>query len=196
MLEAARVVIVQHGDKQRLPGDPGLSELGHAQAERVARFLSTTSANGLYASPQRRALETAEPIALAVGVSVTVDPRLAERMNWEGHQNAEAFLEEWARTVTDRDYKPSNGVSSRAAAARFMMFLDETHRDGRSEPIVAVSHGGVTIDLLRDLIGDARLHAAAPALITRGLPPCGLTTIAGGPGNWRVLAIGEQPWPP
>ncbi len=194
--EAARFIIVQHADKQRLGGDPGLSELGHDQADRVARVLATAGVVGLYASPQRRAQETAAPIALAVGIAVSIDERLSERMNWDGrsHQSAEAFLAEWERTVTDREYVPSGGDSSRAAAARFTTFLDVADRGHRAGPIVVVTHGGVTIDLLRDLIGDERLQAAAPDLLDRGMPPCALTTIAGGPGNWCVLTIGEQPW--
>jgi hypothetical protein len=36
---ALRVVVVQHGDKERLPGDPGLTELGKRQALTTARWL-------------------------------------------------------------------------------------------------------------------------------------------------------------
>jgi broad specificity phosphatase PhoE len=40
--------------------------------------------------------------------------------------------------------------------------------------VVAVTHGGVTIDLLRTLLGDESL----PALLLRdGIPACALTTI-------------------
>ncbi len=193
--EAARFIVVQHADKQRLAGDPGLSALGHYQAGQLARDLGPAGVVGLYSSPQRRALETAAPIALATGVAVTIDGRLSERMNWEGpsQASAEAFFAEWERTVADRDYVPSRGDSSRAAAARFAMFLDQADRGHRAGPIVVVSHGGVTIDLLRDLIGDERLEAAAPGVMDRGMPPCGLTTLAGSAPAWCVLGIGAHP---
>ncbi len=193
---AARVIIVQHADKQREPGDPGLSELGHAQADRVARQLATAGVVALYASPQRRARETAAPIAVAVGLAVSIDERLSERMNWDGpnHQSAEVFLAEWERTVADRHYVPFNGDSSSAAAARFQRFLDEVDRRHRPGPIAVVSHGGVTTDLLRDLVGDEVLRTAMPGLFAGGMPPCALTTLDGGMGEWRVRGIGEQAW--
>lgn len=192
--QAARFVVVQHAEKQRSPGDPGLTELGHIQAGRVARHLAADGVVGLFASPQRRARETAAPIALAVGIDVRVDARLSERMNWEGpsDQTAEAFFAEWERTVGDRDYVPSRGDSSNAAAARFETFLDETDEDHPAGPIVVVSHGGVTVDLLRNLMGDERLRSAAPGLFDRGMPPCALTTVAGGPGRWRVEQLGVR----
>ena len=34
--------LVQHGDKERVPGDPGLTELGKRQAEATARWLRVT----------------------------------------------------------------------------------------------------------------------------------------------------------
>jgi hypothetical protein len=36
----AEVVIVQHADEQRLPGDAGLTALGHRQAARTAHWLA------------------------------------------------------------------------------------------------------------------------------------------------------------
>ena len=193
---AARFIIVQHADKQGRPGDPGLSELGRTQAARVAGRLATAGLVGLYASPLRRARETAAPIARTVRLAVSIDERLTERMNWGGptSQSAEAFFAEWERTVADRDYVPSSGNSSRAAAARFAMFLDDADRGHRAGPIAVVSHGGVTIDLLRDLIGDERLETSVPGLFDNGMPPCGMTRIAGGQGDWCVLGIGERPW--
>jgi hypothetical protein len=37
-----------------------------------------------------------------------------------------------------------------------------------------VSHGGVTVDLLRNLLGDDGLPAR---LMTDGIPPCAITTL-------------------
>ena len=35
------VYLVQHGDKERLPGDPGLTATGRQQAEMAARWLGS-----------------------------------------------------------------------------------------------------------------------------------------------------------
>ena len=42
-------------------------------------------------------------------------------------------------------------------------------------PVAAVTHGGVTIDLLRDLLGDDELP---PRLLTAGVPPGAITAIS------------------
>ncbi|GAA2701951.1 histidine phosphatase family protein [Nonomuraea recticatena] len=40
----------------------------------------------MFNSPMRRARETADIIASAIGLSVSEDARLRERMNWDGRQ--------------------------------------------------------------------------------------------------------------
>ena len=159
------VLIVQHGEKDRLPGDPGLTESGRREAEATADWLhSTNSVTRIVTSPLRRAVETSEPIARLHGLAATTDDRLRERMNWEGAdgQTIEEFLSEWQRASADRSYVPSGGDSSHQAAARFIAALNElamtTADDGE---VVVVAHGGVTVDALRTLLGDEPLLRAA-----------------------------------
>ena len=75
------VFIVQHGEKERLPGDPGLTAAGRSQAAFTAAYLAglDVSVSSVYASPLRRAQETATPIASALGLSLHTDDRLRER---------------------------------------------------------------------------------------------------------------------
>ena len=56
-----------------------LSAKGHGQAERLARLLAATGfeTDALISSPKVRAVQTAEPIARALGVEVRVDDRLS-----------------------------------------------------------------------------------------------------------------------
>jgi probable phosphoglycerate mutase len=60
------------------PADPPLSETGRAQAERLAAWLASERIDALYASPLRRARETAQPLASARGLAVALDPGLVE----------------------------------------------------------------------------------------------------------------------
>ena len=62
--------LVQHGEKERVPGDPGLTALGREQAAVMARVVPRAGLAAVYSSPLRRARETAEPIAAAVGLAV------------------------------------------------------------------------------------------------------------------------------
>ena len=100
------VYLVQHGDKQPGPGDPGLTELGRMQATRTGRRLGGLGIGALWASPMRRARETAECIAAVTGLAVQADAGLRERLNWDGSMPREAFADLWARTAEDRDLVP------------------------------------------------------------------------------------------
>ncbi len=80
------IFLVQHAEKEPGPGDPGLTDAGRQQAGRTAQWLYGCSLNAVYSSPLRRAVETAEYIAGAAGLSVQRDVRLRERMNWDGGQ--------------------------------------------------------------------------------------------------------------
>lgn len=164
--------VVQHGEKERLPGDPGLTDLGRWQADRTAMWLRQAEVMSVFSSPMRRARETADLIASVINTPVREDTRLRERMNWDGSQPFDEFLTEWAASVRDRDFVPQAGDSSRQAGERFRSFL----RDVAAGPevIVVCTHGGVTVDLLRTLVGDQELD---PRLLAEGIPSCAITTL-------------------
>ena len=168
----ALVYLVQHGEKEPLPGDPGLASAGRQQASRTGRWLHGCRVRALYSSPMRRARETADCIASVTGLAVRPDARLAERLNWDGSQTYEAFLALWARTASDRDFVPPGGGSSRQAGARLQAFL--TGLPGAHGPVAVFTHGGITTDLLRNLLDD---DALPPQLLAAGIPPCAVTTI-------------------
>jgi Histidine phosphatase superfamily (branch 1) len=64
-----RVMVVQHGDKERLPGDPGLTELGCTQALPRGGWRAGTRQVGIWSSPMRRARETTTPIVEELAAS-------------------------------------------------------------------------------------------------------------------------------
>jgi broad specificity phosphatase PhoE len=170
------IYLVQHGEKEPGPGDPGLTGTGRAQAARTAWWLRDFGVNAVYSSPQRRAWETAEIIASASRAGLHRDVRLRERMNWDGDQPIEDFLAEWARSTADRDYVPGGGDSSGRAGERLRAFLlDVIAEPG---PVAGVTHGGVTVDLLRTLLGDGGLpRGLLDELLDNGVPPCAVTTL-------------------
>ncbi|WP_051366701.1 histidine phosphatase family protein [Hamadaea tsunoensis] len=167
----ALVYLVQHAHKQPEPGDPGLTDTGERQAARTGQWLGRLGLRAVYSSPMRRAWQTAEPIAALHGLTVRPDERLRERMNWDGTQPLEEFMADWTRCVHDRDFVPRAGDSSRQAGSRMAEFLREVA--DQPGPVAAVSHGGVTVDLLRTLLGDQALPAS---LLYEGVPSCAITT--------------------
>ncbi|NUT20639.1 MAG: histidine phosphatase family protein [Hamadaea sp.] len=178
----AVVYLVQHAEKQSEPGDPPLTDRGREQAIRTAELLRQHNVCAVYSSPLIRAMQTAQPIAEAVGVEVRPDRRLAERMNWDGRQPLAEFLAEWERATRVRDFVPSSGDSSHRTAARMIAFLQSV-TEARG-PVVAVSHGGATSDMLRTLLGD---DAVPRSLLEKGVPACAITTLE----ESRVLHIAQ-----
>jgi broad specificity phosphatase PhoE len=164
--------LVQHGEKEPLPGDPGLTERGQQQATRTGRWLRGVGVRGLWTSPMRRARETAERIASITGLAVQPDARLRERMNWDGSLPFDAFLASWARAMQDRDWVPANGESSRRAGTRLQEFL--AGLPAATGPVAVVTHGGIAVDLLCNLLGD---DAMPPHLLATGIPPCAVTVV-------------------
>lgn len=190
-------VLVQHGEKERTQGDPGLTPVGLQQAERTAAFLVWGHRAGariwrILASPLRRAQETATPLAGALGLPVRLDSRLRERMNWgEGPpgQSLGDFLEEWARATRDRDFCPSSGESSRMAGARLLGTLDDLAVAHPGERIVVVTHGGVTVDLLRTLFGDDAVRRQHGGVLTQGVPPGAITRLRWRAGDYLPIEV-------
>src|SRR5207244_7150735 len=78
------VYLVQHGEKEPLPGDPGLTRRGREQAVHTGRWLRGLKISALYSIPMRRAHETAEGIASVTGLPIRCDTQLRERLNWDG----------------------------------------------------------------------------------------------------------------
>jgi broad specificity phosphatase PhoE len=84
------MILLRHGQSEfnvhfsatrRDPGivDPKLTELGHEQARAAASALAGAGIRRIIASPYTRALQTAAPIAAALGVPVFVNPIVRER---------------------------------------------------------------------------------------------------------------------
>jgi glucosyl-3-phosphoglycerate phosphatase len=89
-LYSRRMILLRHGQSEfnlhfgatrRDPGiiDPKLTELGHLQATEVAQRLRDEPITRIIVSPYTRALQTAAPIAAALGVPVCVNPIVRER---------------------------------------------------------------------------------------------------------------------
>ena len=77
------ILLVRHGQAAAGFGshrDPGLDDVGRAQAEAVAEELAARFDEPvpIYSSPLKRAQETAAPLARRWGSEVTLEPRVAE----------------------------------------------------------------------------------------------------------------------
>ena len=78
------LLLIRHALPERIekrdgsPADPPLSALGRAQAERAARWLGAEKIGAIYASPMKRAQETAYALARTLRLDVVIDPDFVE----------------------------------------------------------------------------------------------------------------------
>lgn len=78
------LILIRHALPVRLrsddggPADPPLAEAGRAQTERLVGWLEPEPIDVLYASPLRRAWETALPLAQAKGLDARPEPDVVE----------------------------------------------------------------------------------------------------------------------
>src|SRR5438874_1117187 len=173
---------VRHGHRALTVGDPPLSGQGIAQARSVAAHLRRRPIVAVYASPLRRAHETAQWIARAHNLKVVADARLRERMNWGDveAQSFEDFSAQWQRCTRERDYRPPGGDSARAAGARAESFIREQAERHPQREVVAVLHGGVLTDFLLNVFDEAELNRWHPDFIAQQsqlVPECSITVI-------------------
>src|SRR5699024_9615523 len=80
--EAMQLLLVRHALPRRSEhgegADPHLAEAGIEQARRLPEALARYSIARVISSPQRRAMQTADPVATDRGLSLDVDERFAE----------------------------------------------------------------------------------------------------------------------
>ncbi|MCV7091979.1 histidine phosphatase family protein [Mycobacterium interjectum] len=146
----------EHGEGS----DPDLSQDGLAQVKRLPDALARFPISRVVSSPQRRAIQTAEPVAAARELSVEIDHRFAEYdrdlpVYIPVEQIKAERPEEWARLAQGQ--LPS-AVDADAFRARVRAAVDDLVTTADPEDTVAVfSHGGVINVLLHEILGTARL---------------------------------------
>ena len=182
-----RLLLLRHGQSTwnadgRWQGhaDPPLSPLGEEQARDAARRLAPGQFSRIVASNLRRARQTAEILAEALGLPVALDPDLREIDvgDWQGLTRAEidaqapGALADWSegRSESTPGGETRTHLTDRARAA----LLRAAAAASPGDRVLLVSHGA----LIRNL--DRRL----------GLVPQGIPNLAGrwyqADGNGRL----------
>ena len=189
-----RLIVVRHCEtgwnrERRFQGwqDSPLSDHGCAQAGAVSRALAEQKLGAVYASPLGRAVQTAEVIARAHGLSVTPDPAFKEMSfgAWEGLGVDEvrlAFPDDFATWRTEPHRASFGGPETiEDVRARALAGLERLQQAHEGETVVLVSHGVVVRLIVLDALGlpSSRLWAvhAEPAGITEIEYRPGWTTV-------------------
>ena len=140
--------------------DPELTEDGWEQARRLPGALARFPIRRLVSSPQRRAVQTAQPVAAVLGMTVDIDDRLAEYDRGLSHY----IPLEQVRTERPDDWdKMAAGelpvvVDTDEFRGRIRAALGDIVAAGDHADTVAVfSHGGVINVVLHEILGTAKL---------------------------------------
>jgi alpha-ribazole phosphatase len=169
---ATRIVLVRHTEpveeaRGRCYGrsDHGLSPAGHRHAAELAARLSSLEVAAVVASPRRRALDTAAPIAASHGLAVETVPGLreldfgdVEGKSYEEIERTRPDLwRRWMSEPTAVRFPGGEGYAelrSRVVAAS--VTLKRAHKE---KTCVIVSHGGVIRAMLGAALGlpDAKI---------------------------------------
>lgn len=140
--------------------DPELTEAGREQARRLLGALERFPLSRLVSSPQRRAVQTAEPVAKARALAIDVDERLAEYDRGRSHylpieQLRAERPEDWARMMAGQ--LPAS-VDVDAFRHRVRGALGEIVAGADHADTVAMfCHGGVINVILHEILGTAKL---------------------------------------
>jgi broad specificity phosphatase PhoE len=167
------LILVRHAEPIRVdpglgtPADPPLTARGHEQAARLAQWLVAEGVDHVVVSPKRRSLETAAPLAAALGVDaeVVVDLREydAEADEYIPVEHMRAAKDDrWFAMIEGRweDYGGEPVSSFRARVVPCLEALVERFPGGR---VAVVSHGGVINVYLAHVLGIAQAIWFDPA---------------------------------
>ncbi len=200
-----RLILVRHGDAYAgfhgviggTVGCPGLTPLGHRQAESLRDDLAESGrvrADVLLASTIPRAIETADIIAPGLGLEIharerdlcEVHPGEADGLEWTEYAARYGSFDMEAEP--DRLFAPA-GESWNTFHERVHRMLERIAHDYPDQTVVAVCHAGVIMASLRMLLGISQRSAEAQLRPSNtGLTEWEYDLIA---GRWTLHSFNE-----
>lgn len=143
------LILIRHGlprhveNRDGAPADPPLSEIGRAQADRMATWLQHEAIDHLYSSPMARAYETAAPLARAQGLEIDVREGVAE---YDQHSETYVPVEKLKELDYERWLRLMKGeveVDFGAFAETVVATLEAIVVQHPSRKVAVTCHGGV-----------------------------------------------------
>ncbi|MFD6449350.1 histidine phosphatase family protein [Nocardia sp. NPDC060220] len=173
-----QLILVRHAQPERVVGDttaadPGLTDIGKLQADRVPAALAAHEIARIVSSPQRRARDTALPTATARDLPVDVIDDLAEYDRdlpaYIPIEDAKTeFADAYARIKAGHLPDQIDGPAFTTRVLTAVETLVATTAPG--DTVVAFAHGGVINVLLADIL-------ALPRPLTFPIDYCSITRI-------------------
>ena len=136
--------------------DPELSLEGHEQSEKMAAYLASENIDAVYASPLRRARETAQPLIEKLGIQYEICEGVAE---FDRNSNEYVPIEELRATNDPRWQKMMKGEWDETADSpevfrdRVISSINELIERHPGQKVAVVCHGGVVNQYLAHVLG-------------------------------------------
>jgi probable phosphomutase (TIGR03848 family) len=184
------LLLIRHGEndfikKGRLPGhlpDIHLNKRGQAQAAALAENLKAMPIRAIYSSPLERAIETAQPLAQALGLPIQLCPALLDTNvgEWQGLQLKKLHKEPLWKQIQEQpsQVRFPGGESFLELQERLVLEIESIRRAHKARDMVAVVFHSDPIKLVL-------AHAI-------GLPLDNFQKLSVGPGSVSVLMVGKS----
>ncbi len=148
------LLLIRHGRPERIDYDPnganpGLTDLGHRQANAMTHYLAGEHLDAIYVSPQQRAIDTSIPLASHNELDTTIVEGIAEfdygyPSYIPGEESGPLTGDELAKLIAD--------VTSDAFTGRVLDSIGDIISNHSGQKVAAVCHGGVISTVLTDLL--------------------------------------------
>jgi broad specificity phosphatase PhoE len=142
--------LVRHAHSEYSPDEMrGLSAAGQPNARRVADLLEHAGISRIVSSPYTRAIQTVQPLAERLGISIEIEADLRERLLCT--EVLDEFHGPLERVWRDFEFAYPGGESSAAAQTRVRKAIERIldHSEGHS--VAVASHGNALALFLRTL---------------------------------------------
>jgi 2,3-bisphosphoglycerate-dependent phosphoglycerate mutase len=143
-----KLLLIRHCEATAQHADAPLTATGTKAAEALGARLRYLSPDAIYSSPYERACATVRPFAVLVGLPMTLDDRLRERVLSD--HDLEDWLDHLRRSFADSNYRAPGGESLNQAQSRAVAALADIAITGHRLPVV-VSHGNLIASVLHSM---------------------------------------------
>lgn len=186
LIRHALPVRIDGGDS---PADPGLAAEGLEQADALARWWAPFGADAVYASPMRRAQETALPLSAALDAPVTTVTALKE---FDAHLPTYIPIEElrtdpvaWQEAV-DAWLSPAAEEQRQEFRRNVVAAIDAIGAGHQGQRVAVVCHGGVINAYLSAVISLAGSMFFEPAYTS-------VSRVLFQPTHRQLVSLNETP---
>lgn len=138
--------VVRHCEATGQEIDCELTEKGQSQAHDLARFFKDIHIDQIVSSPFTRAIKSVEPFANQLGLEVTLEENLSERIL--SSNNLPNWLDCLEKTFNDFSLTYTGGESNNEAMDRAIKAIENVLKEN-NQSIIMVTHGNLMTLILK-----------------------------------------------